>query len=260
MTDTTTTLPPARPVPAAAWGRLLGAEARMVARDTAGLVIPVALPVLLLLVNGLGREVDTVLPTGATVMDGVVMPLTTTMVVALVGVVNMPSFLATYRRYGILRRLAVTPAHPAMVLTAQMLVSAAQVVLGVGLMLGVGLLVLGVTLPAAAGWAAVVGVLVLAAMYGVGTLIAGLALSVNAGLAAGLVVFFVMLATGGGFGPVADLPDALRTVGEYLPYGAGTQALAAAWAGEQPPAVDLAVLGGWALVAGGLAARFFRWT
>ena len=58
MTDTTTTLPPARPVPAAAWGRLLGAEARMVARDTAGLVIPVALPVLLLLVNGLGREVD----------------------------------------------------------------------------------------------------------------------------------------------------------------------------------------------------------
>lgn len=235
MTDTTTTLPPARPVPAAAWGRLLGAEARMVARDTAGLVIPVALPVLLLLVNGLGREVDTVLPTGATVMDGVVMPLTTTMVVALVGVVNMPSFLATYRRYGILRRLAVTPAHPAMVLTAQMLVSAA-------------------------GWAAVVGVLVLAAMYGVGTLIAGLAPSVNAGLAAGLVVFFVMLATGGGFGPVADLPDALRTVGEYLPYGAGTQALAAAWAGEQPPAVDLAVLGGWALVAGGLAARFFRWT
>lgn len=47
-----------------------------------------------------------------------VLPLVLIMVIATIGVVNMPSFLAYYRRAGILRRLAVTPASPVMVLVA----------------------------------------------------------------------------------------------------------------------------------------------
>lgn len=260
MTTTAPALPPARRLPAAAWGHVLLAEARMVVRDTSGLVVPIGMPTLLLLVNGLGDAGRQRLPGGATVMDAIVMPLTVTMVVALVGVVNMPSFLAAYRKHGILRGLAVTPARPSTILVAQMVVSLAQVIVGVTLMTAVGVAFLGVGLPQRAWWALAVGALTVLAMYGVGTSVAAVAPTVNAALALGLVAFFVMLALGGGFGPVAQLPDALATVGAAMPYGAGNAALAQAWTGEVPDVRHLAVLAVWAVVSGGLAARLFRWT
>lgn len=259
MTNPTSTLPPARPLPAAAWGQLLLAETRMIVRDYSGLVVPVGFPLLLLVMNGMGLDGDVRLPNGATVMNGIILPLTVTMVVALVGVVNMPSFLSSYRTYGVLRRLAVTPARPAMILVAQLVVSAVQVVLGVALMLVVGALFFGVTLPPSLGWALLTGVLLLAAMYGVGTLIAAVAPTVNAALALGLIAFFVMMALGGGLGPMAELPEVLERAGAALPYGAGHEALAQAWAGGTPEVTDLLVLAGWSVGAGGLAARFFRW-
>ncbi|HLS72825.1 MAG TPA: ABC transporter permease [Actinomycetaceae bacterium] len=256
----TTTLPPARRLPAAAWGHMLLAEARSIIRDTSGLIIPIGLPTLLMVMNGLGQDADQRLPGGSTVMNAIIMPLTITMVVALVGVVNMPSFLSMYRKYGVLRRLAVTPARPVLILLAQMLVSLAQVLVGVGLMLAIGAGFFGVTLPVSLGWAVLVGALVLAAMYGIGTLIAALAPTVNAAIALGLVAFFLMLALGGGFGPLAALPEVLQTIGRALPYGAGNEALSAAWAGDPPETRHLAVLGAWAVVTGGLAARLFRWS
>lgn len=260
MSQTTTALPPGRRLPAAAWGQVLLAEARMIIRDTSGLVLPVGFPTLLVVMQGIGQDAAQVLPNGTTVMNAYVMPLTVTMVVALVGVVNMPSFLASYRKYGVLRRLGVTPAQPAVILLAQMLVSLAQVVLGVALMMIIGSLFFGVTLPQALGWALVAGGLLVGAMYGVGTLIAAVAPTVNAGLALGLVAFFLMLALGGGLGPIANLPEALQVIGEALPYGAGNEALSAAWSGDRPELRHLAALGGWAVVTGGLALRFFRWS
>ncbi|TDE98845.1 ABC transporter permease [Occultella glacieicola] len=260
MTDTTTSLPPARRLPAAAWGQMFLAESRMIVRDTSGLLIPIGLPLLLMVMNGIGDGGDVVLPGGATVMNAILMPLTITMVVTLVGVVNMPSFLASYRKYGILKRLAVTPARPAMILVAQMLVSLVQVLLGVALMMGVAAAFFGVTQPQSLGWALLAGGLLLAAMYGVGILIAALAPTTNAALAIGLGAFFVMLALGGGFGQVSALPDVLQAIGAALPFGAGNAALSAAWVGAVPEARHLLALGAWAVVTGGLAAKFFRWT
>lgn len=259
MTDPRIELPAPRPLPAAAWGQLLLAEARMTARDTSGLILPIGMPFLLLVMNGIGQDGDQRLADGSTVMNAILMPLTVTMVVALVGVVNMPSFLATYRKYGVLKRLAVTPARPVMILLAQVAVSLAQVLIGVGLMFGVGAAFFGVTPPARLGWALLVGVLLLTAMYGVGILIAAVAPSVNAALALGLGAFFVMLALGGGFGPAENLPGVLQTIGESLPYGAGNAALSDVWVGERPEPAHIAALGGWGVVTGGLAARLFRW-
>lgn len=85
------------------------------------------------------------------------MPMMIAMVVALVGVVNMPSFVAAYRKYGVLKRLAVTPARPMAILLAQAAVSLAQILVGVGLMFAVGMPALDVTLPGSLGWALVAG-------------------------------------------------------------------------------------------------------
>ena len=120
------------------------------------------------------------------------------------------------RKYGILRRLAVTPARPSMILGAQMVVILGQELVGGLLMMIVGAAFFGVTMPESLVWASLAGVLLLAAMYGVGITVAAVAPTVNAALAIGLVAFFAMLALGGGFGPIAELPRADDRRGDAL--------------------------------------------
>ncbi|SKC67916.1 ABC transporter permease [Krasilnikoviella flava] len=246
---------------AGAWLALTVAEARMVARDTAGLVIPLGMPLLILVMNGLAPGLDQVVPGtgGRTALDVSVIPLTLTMVVATVGVINMPSFLAYYRRTGVLRRLGVTPASPAMVLGAQAFVGVAQILLGIALALGVAFVWLGASPPADPWVAAGVLALAIAAMYAVGMLVAAVAPTPGSAVAIGLVAFFALAALGGMFGSRENLPDALATLGGWLPFGAAVDALGGAWAGLAVPLPALVGLGAGTVVAGGAAAVWFRW-
>lgn len=246
---------------AGAWLALTLAEARMVARDTAGLVVPLGMPLLVLVMNGLMPGLDQVVPGtgGRTALDVYVIPLTLTMVVATVGVINMPSFLAYYRRTGILKRLGVTPASPAMVLGAQGFVGVAQILVGIALALGVAFVWLGASTPADPWAAAGVLALTIAAMYAVGMFVAAVAPTPGSAVAIGLVAFFALAALGGMFGPRENLPDALATLGGWLPFGAAVDALGAAWAGVTVPASALLGLGASTVVAGGAAAAWFRW-
>ncbi|MFI2294636.1 ABC transporter permease [Isoptericola sp. NPDC019571] len=255
--------PPPRAVRpgAGAWRALTVAEARMVARDTAGLVIPLGMPLLILVMNGLMPGLDQVVPGtgGRTALDVYVIPLTVTMVVATVGVINMPSFLAYYRRSGILKRLGVTPASPAMVLGAQALVGVAQILLGIAIALAVAFVWLGASPPADPWVAAGVLALTIAAMYAVGMLVAAVAPTPGSAVAIGLVAFFGLAALGGMFGPRQNLPDVLTTLGGWLPFGAAVDGLSAAWAGAGVPASALVGLGVSMVAAGGAAAVWFRW-
>ncbi|QNG20265.1 ABC transporter permease [Rhodococcus triatomae] len=257
---TTTAAPAGRSPGPKAWAALTLAETKMVVRDTAGLVIPLGLPLLILVMNGMGAGSDEVDGTsGMTVLDLYVMPLVLVMVVATIGVVNMPSFLSYYRKTGVLRRLAVTPANPAMVLVAQVLTSIAQTAIGVGLAVVVAMTVFDANLPRSPFVALGVFALTAAAMYAIGMTVAAIAPSGNASIAIGLVTFFAMGAVGGLFGPAGNLPDPLARVGEVLPFGAAVQALGDAWAGDTPEAGHLASLVTTVVVGALLSARFFRW-
>lgn len=250
---------PARPGPDA-WLHLVLAEVRMVVRDTAGLLIPIGLPALILLANGAGASGETVAGTGGlTVLEVYVVPLVLVMVMTLIGVVNMPSFLAGYRKYGVLRRLGVTPVNPLMVLAAQVVTSVLQTVVGVALALGLATIAFGMRapqdLPAAIGAI----VLVALAMYAVGMLVAAVAPSVNAAVAIGLGAFFAMGAAGGMFGSADSLPPPVARVGETLPFGAGVRMVRDAWVGEAVDPLHLTTLV--AAVAIGVtgSALWFRW-
>lgn len=239
---------------------LVAAEAKMVARDTAGLVVPIALPMLFLVMNGLGSSTDP-LPGlgGLSAFDVYVLPLILVIGVATIGVVNMPSFLSYYRKTGVLRRLGVTPASPVMILVAQLAVSVLQTALGVLLALGVAILGFGANMPSRPGLAIAVFALAAAAMYAVGVLVASIAPSPNAAVAIGLGTFFVLGAVGGMFGPTSNLPDAVARVGELLPIGAAVAALGTTWLGEVPEARHLLALVAAIVVSGLLSARLFRW-
>ncbi|GAA3647169.1 ABC transporter permease [Nonomuraea antimicrobica] len=240
------------------WGVLLVSELKMVARDTAGLIVPVVLPMLILVMNASGAGGQAVAG-GRTALDVYVLPLVFTMVVAMTGIVNMPSFLAYYRRTGILRRLAVTPASPAMVLVAQVAVGVLQTAVGVAAAWLLATLAFGARPPADAGAALGVLVLTTAAMYAVGMVVAALAPTPNSAVAIGLVLFFALGALGGMFGGQDGLPDVLATAGEWLPFGAAAEALSLTWLGHPVEPAHLIGLGSTVLACGGVAAVFFRW-
>ncbi|MET8007716.1 ABC transporter permease [Nonomuraea glycinis] len=246
-----------RPGPAS-WLTLIRCEAKMVIRDTAGLVIPIGLPMLILVMSA-STAGDEVVANGRTVLDVHVLPLVFTVVMATVGIVNMPSFLAYYRRSGILRRLSVTPASPAMVLVAQAVVSVLQAVIGIGAALAVAVLVFDANLPVRPVTALGLVLLAMAALYAVGMVVAAVAPTPNSAVAIGLIVFFAFGALGGLFGGRGGLPDPLARVGELLPFGATVEVLSAAWAGAAIDPVHLMGLTATIVLGGVVSAVFFRW-
>lgn len=205
MTAAQGTASPAAPAPrprrpgARALMMMVRAEGRMVARDVAGLVTPFVLPLLILLTSAAGASRQEIVA-GRTVLDLYVLPLVLVMVLAFVGVLNMPSFLAYYRKSGILRRLAVTPASPVLVLLAQTIVSAVQAALGILVAAAVAALAFGANPPLHLGSALLALALTAAAMYATGMIVAAVAPSPSAGTAIGLLGFLGLGALGGMFG------------------------------------------------------------
>ncbi|TDE54018.1 ABC transporter permease [Nonomuraea mesophila] len=239
------------------WLTLIRCEAKMVVRDTAGLVVPIGLPMLILVMNASAAGGQVV--NGLTALDLYVLPLVLTIVIATIGVVNMPSFLAYYRRTGILRRLSVTPASPAMVLIAQTVVSALQTIIGIGMAITVAMLVFDANLPLRPMTALGLLLLATAAMYAVGMIVAAVAPTPNSAVAIGLVAFFGLGALGGLFGSRDNMPETLAMVGEWLPFGATVEVLSNAWAGTPIEPLHLVSLSVTVLVGGVVAAVFFRW-
>ncbi|MBM9463958.1 ABC transporter permease [Aeromicrobium sp. YIM 150415] len=238
---------------------LVRGEAKMVIRDTAGLVIPVALPLLILVMNAMSSSTDEEIVGGRTVLDIYVLPIVFAIVIATIGIVNMPSFLTIYRKTGILRRLAVTPVSPLTVLSAQVIVSLIQALLGLTIAFTVAAVAFDARLPIDLGPALGIVVLSIAAMYALGMVVASLAPTPNAAIAIGLIVFFAIGALGGMFGGPDTLPDVIDRIGSVLPFGASVDGLSAAWAGETVPWrcwVSLAVT---AVLGAGVAATTFRW-
>jgi ABC-2 type transport system permease protein len=159
------------------------------------------------------------------------------------------------RRYGVLKRLGTTPLSHGALLAGK-----------VGALLMVELLqfaVLG-TAGLLLGWSpdvSVVGVvptvlLGTAAFAGLGMLVAG-TLRAEATLAAANLVYLLLMAGGAVVLP-ASAYGGLGDVVQWLPSGALGEAMRAACRGEVP-AIEMAVLAGWAVLGGAAAARWFRW-
>lgn len=255
----TTTIHARRPGPKA-WLKLIQAEARMTARDTAGLIVPLGLPLLILVMQAISfEELDQQLAPDVTVLDYYLLPVVMTIVVTTIAVINMPSFLATYRKTKLLRRLAVTPASPTIVLGAQFVVSFIQVLIGIGVAFAVAVMFFNANLPQSLLTALLVLLAACAAMYGIGMIVASIAPTPNSSVAIGLVFFFGLAALGGMFGPVENLPDALADVAGWLPFAATVEAFQSAWLGEAVDAQNWIVLGASAVLGAGVAAALFRW-
>lgn len=162
------------------------------------------------------------------------------------------------RRYGVLKRLGATPLPRAGLIAAKtltvVLIELLQVVV-----IGAVALALGWSPQGGPGAALLAVLLGTAAFSGFGLLMAG-TLRAEATLAAANLVYVLLLLVGGVVFPLSKFPEGLRSVLEYLPISALTEALRSVLQeGAGLPARELVVLAVWAVAGLALAARFFRW-
>ena len=162
------------------------------------------------------------------------------------------------RRYGVLRRLAVTPLPRSALLLgkaiAVLVVEAVQLllILGVGVLLGWS---------GSANWPGVVLLVLVgtAAFAGLGMLMAG-TIRAEATLAAANLIYVLLLVAGASVVPVERYPEAVQPLLGALPSGALGEGLRTVIVDVGAlPWANLAILLLWAAAGLGLAARFFRW-
>lgn len=189
---------------------------------------------------------------------------------AILGLQHVPGVLATYRQNGILRRLSTTPVHPSEVLVAQLLIVLAAALVAAALLILAAWLLLDVPLPDQPLAFLAAFVIGFGALLAIGLLIAAVAPNVRVANGLAVLVFMLVMFAGGVYLPRFLMPDFLVRLGEYTP--PGVQALLETWSGD--PAVtatagdgtggpalvlQLGIMALVGLVAGGAAARLFRW-
>jgi ABC-2 type transport system permease protein len=164
------------------------------------------------------------------------------------------------RRYNVLKRMGASPLPRWGLLTGKMSAVFVVELVQLAVLTAVARLVGwdphgGV---AAVAWVALLVLLGTAAFGGLGLLIAG-TLRAEATLAVANLVYVVLLVGGGLIVPLTRYPGSSHRFLELLPSGALGEGLRDTFAGHGPGGMAVAVLAIWALGAGALTSRTFRW-
>lgn len=238
-----------------AFTKLTQTELKLFLRDPAMVFFVVGLPILLVAVFGSQAHPSTDHDPVLTFLPAAALS------VGLAGLSfnTMPAVLATYREKGILRRLAATPVHPSRVLLAELVIAMSAAVVTAILVIVVGSAGFGFLLPQAPVALLVAFVLGSLSLFSVGLVLAALAPSGRGASSIGAFVFLLSIFSGGVFVPREDLPSAVATIGGYTPLGSTMDAIRSAWTGDWASPVQLAVMAGYSVILGAVAARTFRW-
>lgn len=229
-------------------------ETRLLLRNAEQLLLTILIPVVLLVL----LLAVPVLDTDPTPKVDFLVPGVLALAVMSTAFTSLAIATGFERRYGVLKRLAVSPLPRWALLVAKagtvLLVEAMQVVL-IG---GIGL---------ALGWRPVgsplaVALLIVAGTFafgGLALLMAG-TLRAEATLAGANLVYVLLLGLGGIFVPLDRFPSGAVPILEATPAGALVSGLRSVLVdGAGVPWVPLGILAAWALVGFAAAARWFRW-
>ncbi|MCX6467700.1 MAG: ABC transporter permease [Corynebacteriales bacterium] len=257
----TTTLSPRTPGLALPHGLpgILTSEARLMARNPALVVWVAALPLIASIV--LGAIPATTRPVAD--LDGsswftAYQPILVMFSAVLLSVQILPDVLTRYREMGILRRLRTTPASPAALLAAQVILCLAVEVVVVAAMVGVPA-AFGAPLPRNGIGFVLALAFAVAAMLSIGMVLASAFRSNKIAAAVGTVLFFALQFFAGLWIPRASMPGWLRGISDGTPSGSAVGALTSAIDGGWPSLLHLGVLAAWTVVLAAVSVRVFRW-
>lgn len=233
-------------------------EVSLLLREPAAVLFTLALPLVLLALNGSGGNEPNPRLGGAPTID-VLMAGYLVYVMATSAIMGLAETVADYRDKGILRRLRVTPLRPWQILGSHALTHAAMSALGTVLLITVGYVAFGVNLPASWAAAALALLLSLTSMLAVGFLLAAVMPSVRTTQAVAAAVYFPAIFVSGALFPREVLPEFAQRLGNVLPMSYAVRAIREAWTGGMVDWVSLAILAGTTLVLTAIAVRMFRW-
>ncbi|ARF54770.1 ABC transporter permease [Streptomyces gilvosporeus] len=229
-------------------------ETRMLLRNGEQLLLTVVIPTLLLVLFSAVDIVDT----GSGPAVDFLAPGILALAVLSTAFTGQAIATGFERRYGVLKRLAVSPLPRWGLMTAKTCAVLVTEVLQVALLTAVAL-ALGWSPHGNPLWVGLLLLLGTAAFSGLGLLMAG-TLKAEATLAAANLVFLLLLVGGGVIVPLTKFPEAVQTVLGLLPIAALSDGLRGVLQhGAGLPLADLGILGAWAVLGLGAAAAFFRW-
>jgi ABC-2 type transport system permease protein len=242
------------------FAKLTVVETRLFLREKLALLGVFALPVGLVIgfgaIPGFGKAQKGLSGQGGTEY---IAALGIALVLVTIGLQGVPMIIAQYRERGILRRLGVTPVRPLTLLIAKLAVWAAAATMSAIFIVAVGRLAFHVPLPVKAGWFVLSFVLSMAALFSLGMLVTAVAPTARGAMGIAMALFFPNMFLAGIYVPTENLSGTLRQIGNFAPLGSAFHALRDSWMGIAPRLEYLGIMAAWALVAGILAARFFKW-
>ena len=243
---------------AAPLGRMVAAQAafelRLLLRNGEQLLLTLVIPVLLLV----GLAAVPVVDLGEGTAVDVLVPGVIALSVMSTAFTSLAIATGFERRYGVLKRLAVSPLPREGLLAAKVITVLALELVQVVLVGGLGW---------ALGWrpqgapaAALVLVLVGTAAFAALALLMAGTLPAEATLAAANLVYVLLLVGGAVVVPLDRYPESLHSLIGATPAGALAEGLRAVLTrGEPLPWAAVGVLAAWAVACGTAAARWFRW-
>jgi len=253
-TATLTHRPPRR-----AMRELVVAEAKLVWREPAGLVLGVFVPVLLLVIFGMapGLKKHIVGVSPPTTYMSFYVPVLIGMVLTLIALVTLPIGLVLQRERAFLRRLSTTPVAPRWLLAAQVVVNLALALLAMILIVAGAVVFFHVAAPVQLGGFVLSALFATAALFAMGLVIAAIAPSERAAGVLGTVLLYPLLFFAGLWTP--KMSGTMHRISNFTPLGAAVHAMLSSMHGTFPSAEPLLVMAGYAVVLGFLAVRLFRW-
>jgi ABC-2 type transport system permease protein len=232
-------------------------ELRLLSRNGEQLLLTLVIPLLLLI---MGTRSDAVVDLGPGRSIDIITPGVLALAVMSTSFTSLAIATGFERRYSVLKRLGAAPLPRWGLLIGK--IGAVLVVEAVQLLVLTSVARLVGWHPhggwTAFGWLVLLVLLGTAAFGSLGLLIAG-TLRAEATLAVANLVYVLLLVGGGLLVPLTRYPGSTHRFLELLPSGALGEALRDVFAGLSPDTTALAVLAVWALAAGGVTSKTFRW-
>lgn len=234
-------------------------EIGLVLREPAALFFILALPLLLLTLNGAGGGNEPQEMFGGVGLVDVLVPGLLLLIMCTSGLMHLPETLAGYRERGFLRRLRVSPLRPWQILGAHAATHLAIALIGLVMLVGVGTYAFDLTAPVA--WATTAAAITASALMvvAVGFVLASVAPTARTAQAVGAALYFPAIFVSGVVFPAEALPDLAQRIAQALPFTYAVRAIREAWTAGAVDAPAFGVLVVTVLMAVAVGLRAFRW-
>lgn len=234
-------------------------EQKLFLREPLTVLFAIALPLVILFVMGgvFGNDSTPEVYRGVGAMNYYV-PAYMALVAASVGLISLPTHIASDRERGVLKRYRASGVPAWVLVGAQTIVTLVIAAVSGIILMAVAVPTHDVVAPDSIPVVVVGFTLVTLSFAAIGVLLGAVLPSARAAQALGVLLWFVLLILGGAGPPPEVLTGAMGTVGDWSLLRQGIEVMQDGWLSLDPGRSWLVVTGA-TLLAGLLAVRLFRW-